>query len=82
MVERTRLLTRAIGIAEIKVRSAVRDMQSRRSDISSALRHCGKENRPDDAIKARQQICELDRLIARLRGVQTALETVLRLGAD
>jgi hypothetical protein len=82
MAERSRLLSRAIKSGEIALRSAVRDMQSRRSEMSRALRYCDKETCSDDVIQARLQICELDRLIARLRAVQTAIETVLQLGGD
>jgi hypothetical protein len=78
MVERSRLLSRAIKSGQIALCSAVRDMQSRRSEMSRALRYCDKETCSDDVIQARLQICDLNRLIARLRGVQTALETVLK----
>lgn len=97
MAERSRLLSRAIKIGESALRAAVRDMQSRRCDISSALRYCEKKARSDDVMQARQHICELDRLIhyvttamsslpqeqvARTRAIQTAIETVLHLGVD
>jgi hypothetical protein len=97
MTERSRLLGRAIKIGESALRAAARDMQSRRCGISSALRYCEKESRSDDVIQARQQICELDRLInyvttamstlpqqqiARAKAIQTAIQTVLELGTD
>ena len=60
MVERSRLLSGAIKTGESALRSALRDMQSRRCDISSALLYREKEIRSDDVIQARRQICELD----------------------
>jgi hypothetical protein len=82
MVGRSRLLSRAIKSGESALRSALREMQARRGEISNALRYCDKETCSDDVIQARLQICELDQLIARLRTVQTALATVLQLGID
>jgi hypothetical protein len=63
MVERSRLLSRAIKTGEGALRSALRDMQTRRGNISSALRYCEKEIHSDNVFQTRQQICELDRLI-------------------
>jgi hypothetical protein len=97
MAERSRLLSRAIKTGESALRFTVRDMLLQRDRISSALRYCERETRSDDAIQARQEICELDRLInyvtttmsnlpqdkiARAKAVQTAIETVLELGTD
>jgi hypothetical protein len=63
MVERTRLLSRAINGGERAMREVLRDLQARRAQTQNALRYRGKELRPDEAIEVRQQICEFDRLI-------------------
>jgi hypothetical protein len=97
MVERTRLLSRAIKIGESALRSAILDMRTRRCEISSALRRCEEEIHSDAVIQARQEISELDRLInyvttamsnlpqdgiARAKAIQTVIETTLQLGTD
>jgi hypothetical protein len=97
MLERTRLLSRAIKMGESALRSAILDMRFRRCGISSALRHCEKEIHSDAVIQARQEISELDRLInyittamsnlpqngiARAKAIQTVIATVLELGVD
>jgi hypothetical protein len=97
MVERTRLLSRAISIGEDAMRHVLRDLQSRREQVQNALRYRGKELRSDQAVEARREICEMDRLIsytalaltslpeeriARAKAIQFAIDTILKLGAD
>jgi hypothetical protein len=72
-------------------------VQTRRQQIRNSLQCRGKEISPDQAIEARQQICELDRLInyttlalsnlpaeriARARAIRFVIDTILKLGAD
>jgi hypothetical protein len=97
MLERNRLLSRAISNGESAMRHVLRDLQSRREQMQNALRYRGKQFRSDQALAARQQICELDRLItyatlalsnlpqervARARAISDAIDIMLKLGVD